>query len=158
GRELPNIEDPERLIRTWQDQPQPVGVCPCPPSCGPRILDRVVFDEETNALRELRPTFFNHAFPRMIAPFMRASDMVRVEGVRPGPPIRFLLPEPPVRVRVRVGEHGDEGPPPIDQIGIDVEKEQVFLTYRYSYRYVMTPLERRSCELFAEAQIEESFR
>jgi hypothetical protein len=146
GKALPNIEDPENLIQTWEDQPQPVGVGICPMSCGPRILDRVVFDEE-GALKELKPTFYNHAFPRMIAPFVKPGEQVRVTGVRAGKPVQFTLPQPPVTVRVRIGEHGDEGPPPLDQIGIDVEKQLVFLTYRYPFRYIMNPLERRSCEL-----------
>lgn len=147
GKELPNIEDPENLIQTWEDQPQPVGVGVCPMGCGPRILDRVVFDEESGVLKELKPTFYNHAFPRMIAPFLNAGEQVRVTGVRPGKPIEFVLPQPPVTVRVHIGEHGDEGFPPIDQVGIDVEKQQVFLTYRYPFRYIMNPLERRNCEL-----------
>lgn len=149
GKPLPNIEDPERLIATWRDQPQPVGVCVCPSNSGPRVLGRVVFNETTGELEEIKPIFFNHAFPAMIAPFLEAGDMIRVTGVRHGMPLAFVLPEPPVRVRVRVGDHGDEAPPPLDQVGIDVEKQQVFLTYRYSFRYRMSPLERRSCELLA---------
>jgi hypothetical protein len=146
GKALPNIEAPDNSIQTWQDQPQPVGVGVCPMGCGPRILDRVVFDE-SGVLEELRPTYFNHAFPRMIAPFLMPRDGVRVTGVRQGAPVEFRLPHPPVTVRVRVGVHGDEGPPPIDQVGIDVDRQQVFVTYRYPFRYVMNPLERRSCEL-----------
>jgi hypothetical protein len=147
GKPLPNIEHPEHLIERWQDQPEPVGVCPCPPNCGPRVLGRVVFDERTGALRELKPTLFNHAFPRMIAPFLEPGEEVRVTGVRPGPPLEFTLPAPPGSARVKIGEHADVSPPPIDQVGIDVERSQVWLSYRYSFRYVMTPLQRRSCEL-----------
>jgi hypothetical protein len=146
GKALPNIEDPDNLIRTWEDQPQPVGVGACPMSCGARILDRVVFDED-GMLKELKPTFYNHAFPRLIAPFLQPGEWVRVTGVRPGNPIEFALPQPPVTVHVSIGTHREEVPPPIDQVGIDVERQQVFLTYRYPFRYIMTPLERRSCEL-----------
>ena len=67
--------------------------------------------------------------------------------MQPGPPVDFVLPHAPVRARVRVGQHGDESPLPIDQVGIDVERQQVFVTYRYPFRYVMNPLELRSCEL-----------
>jgi hypothetical protein len=147
GKALPNIEDPDHLVQRWEDQPQPVGVCPCPPTCGPRVLGRVVFDDSTGQLVEIKPIFFNHAFPRMIAPFLSAGDAIRVTGVRPGEPVAFILPDPPVRVRVRVGEHGSDDTPPLDQVGIDIEKQQVFLTYRYAFRYAMSPLERRSCEL-----------
>lgn len=148
GKALPNIEDPDHLIQSWDDQPQPVGVGVCPMGCGPRILDRVVFDE-SGMLEQLRPTFYNHAFPRMIAPLLEPGERVRVTGVRRDNPVEFALPRPPVTVRVRVGGHGDDGPPPIDQVGIDVERQQVFVTYRYPFRYVLNPLERRSCELLA---------
>lgn len=147
GKSLPHIEDPEHLIQTWEDQPEPVGVCPCPATCGPRILGRVIFDEDTGVMRELKPTFFNHAFPRMIAPFLEPNEAVRVTGVRPGRPIAFTLPKAPVIVRMRIGDQADERPPAIDQVGIDVERQQAFVTYRYSFRYVLRPLERRSCEL-----------
>jgi len=37
-------------------------------------------------------------------------------------------------VHVSIGTHREEVPPPIDQVGIDVERQQVFLTYRYPLR------------------------
>ncbi|MBI5590678.1 MAG: DUF2169 domain-containing protein [Deltaproteobacteria bacterium] len=147
GKLLPNIEDPNHLIERWEDQPDPVGVCPCPVNCGQRIAGRFIFNDRTGALQELKPTFFNHAFPKMIAPFLESGVGIRVTGVRPEGPLQFTLQPPPFAVCVRIGRQTDKRCPPVDQIALDVERQQVILTYRYPFRYVMTPLELRSCEL-----------
>jgi hypothetical protein len=147
GKALPNLEDPAHLIQKWEDRPEPVGVCPCPANCGARIDGRLIFDEATGTLKELKPTFFNHAYPRMIGPFLEPGALIRVTGVSPAGPMQFPLPAAPVQVRVRIGKENDQRPMPIDQVGVDVDKKQVFVTYRYPFRYRMVPLQVRTCEL-----------
>jgi hypothetical protein len=114
-------------------------------------MGRVVFDEKTHAMKEIKPIYFNHAFPRLIAPRLEAGARVRVTGVKPDGPVEFAIPRSPVKARVKVGKGSDERPLPLDQIGIDVDKKQVFLTYRYAFRYFLKPLEVRSCELLSTA-------
>ena len=152
GKPLPNIENPQQLIQTWQDQPEPVGVCPCPAGISPRVIGRVVFDEKTGNLKEIKPTFFNHAFPKMIAPLLEAGAKVQVAGVSPDGPLQFALPRAPATVCVKIGNDKMEEPLPLDQIGIDVDKRQVFLSYRYPFRYFLRPMEVRSCELLPSDQ------
>lgn len=152
GKPLPNIENPEQLIGTWQDQPEPVGVCPCPAGISPRVIGRVVFDEKTGDLKEIKPTYFNHAFPRMIAPAVKSGEKVQVNGVLAEGPLQFVLPKNPLIARVKIGKDSREEPLPLDQIGIDADKRQVFLTYRYPFRYFLRPLEVRSCELLPADQ------
>jgi len=147
GKSLPNIEDPEHLIQKWDDQPEAVGVCPCPLDCAPRVLGRVAFDRLSGEMTELKATFFNHAFPRMIVPTLEAGATIRVAGVSAAGPVQFTLPPTPIKARVHVGSNRDERPVPIDQVGIEPDNNRVFVTYRYPFRYRMVPLEVRSCEL-----------
>ena len=61
--------------------------------------------------------------------------------------MQFALPAAPMQIRVRIGKQMEQSTLPIDQVGIDPDKKQVFVTYRYPFRYRMRPLDIRSCEL-----------
>ena len=62
GTPLPNLEDPDRLVRVWSDTPNPVGVGIRPSAFGPHLRATAVFDD-SGILRELTPRFFNAGFP-----------------------------------------------------------------------------------------------
>jgi hypothetical protein len=149
GRPLASIEDPTAPVRRWDDRPEPVGVGPCNMGFGPRLRRSLRFDEQSNQLAELKPTFFNAAFPDMIVPRVEPGERVRVTGVRPDGPLEFVVPPVPLAVRVRFGEERDERLTSIDQIGIEPDRNRVFISYRFPFRYRMNPLQARSCRLVA---------
>lgn len=144
---LPNIEDPNHLISHWQDTPDPVGVGICPMGFGPKLQQTVIFDKKSGVITELKPAFFNAAFPQMILPKAVLGKRIRIEGMSPDKPIGFELPETLPTVQLRFGETEIERPTYIDQIGVAVESKQVFITYRYPFRYEMRRREKRSCTL-----------
>lgn len=149
GGPLPSIEDPANLVRRWDDRPEPVGVCALTMGFGPRLRRAVRFDDATGVLAELRPTFYNAAFPDMIAPKVRPGDRVSITGVREDGPVVFHLPTSSLRVRLAFGQEAGVREPAIDQIGVEVDRMRVFISYRYPFRYQLNPLEKRSCELVA---------
>src|SRR5262249_55095248 len=142
---LPNIEDPNQRIQNWNDQPEPVGVGLTPQGFGPRLQRSVRFDPKTGQMLEIKPTFFNAAFPALIAPRVAAGDRVRVMGMRADGPIEFVLPPCSLRVQLRFGDQWIEREPAIDQVGIEADSQRVFLSYRYPFRYKMVPLQWRYC-------------
>lgn len=146
GRPLPNIEDPRRLIRRWDDRPEPVGTTAVPISFGPR-LRQVVFDEATGSLLEIRPTFFNAAFPGMVAPEARPGARLTVRGVREDGALSFELPRSGLGARLVFGNETIDRSLSIDQIGVEADRDRVFISYRYPFRYPMVFLQRRWCEL-----------
>ncbi len=148
GNPLPNLEEPDRLIDNWNDRPDPVGLGPCPISCGLRLRDSVVFGKD-GSLKQLRPTFFNAAFPSMIVPQVGIGERVRLSGVSETGQVDFTIPPASVRVRLQFDERVIESPLAIDQVGIEVDKQRVFLAYRYPFKYYFVPLQKRSCELFS---------
>jgi hypothetical protein len=146
GKSLPNIEDPERLVERWDDRPEPAGTAATTQGFGPRVRRGVVFDEK-GILRELRPCYFNAAFPAMVAPRLVAGDRVRVQGVREEGPVEFRIPEPPLRARITIGRAVYERGLAVDQVGIEPDRQRAFVAYRFPFRYTMIPEERRLCEL-----------
>lgn len=149
GNLLPNIEDPADLIQRWDQRPEPVGAHAPGPHFGPRIRRSVVFDPDAGNLEVLRPTFFNAAFPQLIAPAARPGDRVSLTGVRDDGPLVFHLPPSGLRVRLAFGHESAVREPAIDQIGVEPDRLRVFLSYRYPFRYVLNPLDKRRCELVA---------
>jgi hypothetical protein len=147
GGALPNLEDPDTPITGWTDQPEPVGVGPCPISCSLRTRNAVVLDKDGQLL-EIRPHLFNAAFPRMIAERVEPGDTVWVDGVQPNGRFTFRLPDVAPRVRLQFGDEVIDRRLAIDQIGIEADEGRVFVAYRYPFRYVVYPLQRRHCELF----------
>jgi hypothetical protein len=149
---LPNLEDPAHPIRNWNDQPDPVGMGLCPLGFGPHLRETVRFNEQ-GMMIELRPRFFNHAFPKMIAPAVNPGDTVVVEGVSPDGPLRFRVPGLPLKMQLQVGQSKLDAPLAIDQIGIEADLRRVFITYRFPFRYTMRPREVRSCEMLRSQAI-----
>lgn len=149
GKPLPNIENPKALIQKWDDRPDPVGVGPTPLGFGPRLKRSLELDEESGAIKKLHPTYFNAAFPDMVAPKLKPGVRVRVSGVTADIPIEFAVPASGTRIRMTYGEQATDIDPPIDQIGIEVDACRVFVTYRYPFRYKIIALQKRTCELLA---------
>lgn len=146
GGLLPNLEDPDAPLRAWDDRPEPVGTGACPQQFGPRVRRGIELDEG-GGIRQIRPEFWNDAFPKMIAPRAWPGDRVEVHGVRHDGVLAFTLPDDGLRVRVQVGDDVGERVPVIDQIGIEADARRVFLTYRYPFTYWLVPHQRRSCML-----------
>lgn len=146
GKPLPNIEDPDKMISRWDDRPDPVGLGMCPMYYGLRLRNSIVLDDNMQ-IRDLKPTLFNSAFPQMIAEHIMPGDLVNISGVLPEGLLAFRVPAFDLMTRLCFGSEIIERPLVIDQIGFETENNRFFITYRYPFRYVMYPLQKRSCEL-----------
>ncbi len=153
GQLLPNIEEPKSLIRRWDDRPTPVGVGVCPPAFSSRLSRGMTYTKE-GALDKLHPRLFNSAFPEMVVEGLQAGDEVRLTGVTHDAPLTFNLPEAPVAFRMRFDDVGRERIPGYDQVGVEVDKRRIFITYRYAFRYVLYKRQKRQAELVRREVIE----
>jgi hypothetical protein len=153
GQPLPNLEDPQALIRRWQDQPEPVGVGLTPGMFGPRLRRGVEVDERAGRIAKLHPTLFNTAFPALVLPkgSVTAGTRVRIDGVSADGPLAFTVPPSDLRVRLRFGKQVTDVEPAIDQLGVEPDARRVFVSYRYPFHYRLIPLQERACELLALA-------
>jgi len=156
---LPNLEEPDQLITSWDSKPLPAGVGPCPPMSGIRLARLAGPSLRAFAAGKPDPgaegpplqfdaTFFNAAHPRMIVPSVEPGARVVVAGVTGGAPLVIDLPEARPRCRVRFESETDERPLAIDQIGVEADKRRVFISYRFPFRYVVVPEQLREAHLF----------
>lgn len=158
GKPLPNLEEVDQLISSWEDRPLPAGVGPCPPMSGIRLARLAGPSLRAHAAGRPAPasegppiqfdaTFFNAAHPRMIVPSIEPGTRIAIGGVTGGVPLVIDVPEVRPRARLRFEQEVDERPLAIDQIGIEADKGRVFISYRFPFRYVVVPEQLREAHL-----------
>jgi hypothetical protein len=152
GQLLPNLEDPDHLIREWGDQPEPRATAPCPREFSLRALNSAEFDMESvpPRMKRLRPAYFNNANPRLIlARRPVGGEQVSVSGMRPGgAPLEFPLPDLEFHTYVQLAERRYVFPSHLDAIAVFAEEQRVVIGHRCCFRYRMVPLERRAAVLY----------
>lgn len=143
---LPNIENPRQPIRSWRETPDPAGVGLCPSTFGPRVQRSVELDHRHRITR-LKPTFFNAAFPDLVAPAVEPGDRFFAAGVCAEAPVAFAIPASPLQARIAIGHTDVWRTLEVDQIGLAVDQRRVFITYRFPFRYAVIAMQPRACEL-----------
>jgi hypothetical protein len=141
---LPNIEDPDNLVAKWNDHPVPVGVGICPPDFAGRAMALV--DPDTQEFK-FSAKFFNAAFPAMIAPPISPGDILTLRGVTSDQKISVRIPTDQFQTRLSFGDELITRAMPIDQVGIELDRGRIFVSYRYPFRYVVHRRQQRNCEL-----------
>ncbi len=154
GNPLPNLEDPEHPIESFEDRPDPVGTAPYPSEGALKLLNAIELDLESEDphIKQLKPLLFNHAHPRMITPpgeEPRPGEWIEVTYARPGDHLRFAMPELAYHVHVQLEERSYLFPLHLDQIGILADELRVFFSLRTVFTYRLVPLERRLATLHA---------
>ena len=148
GKPLPNLEDPTNLIRNWNDQPDPVGFSSIP-MCELKARGNIE-KNKYGVITSILPKFYNAAFPSMIIDKIKPGDVIKIEGVTANGSYEFKVPSLKVSAKIEMGDVVDEKPMLIDQVGIIPDKKQAFISYRFPFRYKITPMEKRSCEIITE--------
>jgi hypothetical protein len=154
GNPLPNLEDPEHPIRTFEDRPDPVGTAPYPADGALKMMNAVELDLESEHphLTQIKPLVFNHAHPRMImepGEEPGAGEWIEITYARPGGHLRFAMPALDYHVHVQLEERSYLFPLHVDQIGILADELRVFFSLRTVFTYRLVPLERRLATLHA---------
>jgi hypothetical protein len=99
GQPVPNIEDPQRLISSWDDRPTPAGCGFIAPSWQPRRAYAGTYDDRWQEEQfPLLPAdfdmrFFNCASPGLVCDgFLVGDEPVELINLSPRGPLRFRLP------------------------------------------------------------------
>jgi len=146
GKPLPNVEEADMPVQAWSDRPLSAGLTFCSIQSHARLSNAIPIDAE-GRVQAITPLFFNAAFPRMIAPSVLAGDAVRLWGVAADGAMTFAIPSAPARVRLRFDDLVKEHALKIEQVGFEVEKSRLFVSYRFGFRYAVVTGQLRSCEL-----------
>jgi hypothetical protein len=144
-RPLPRIEDPQALIQTWSDRPDPMLFGVCPLQSGQRL--RAALDVVDGRLERVTSRLFNVAYPRAVAPRVEPGAIVMLTGFSPDGPIELTIPRPHLVVRLVLGAMTVERAPTIEEVGINLPASHVFIGYRYPFRYHVVPHQHRVCTL-----------
>jgi len=149
---LPNLEDPANPVKTWQDQPEPVGVGPLSRESSLRIMNSIELDLEDNfpKLKQIKPSYYNNANPALILPEPpKPGTLISASGVRPGGAgLAFKLPPGNFHTHVQLADRGYVFPFHLDSITLLTEQEQVLLGFRCCFRYSLNPMERRAAVVY----------
>jgi hypothetical protein len=146
GKPLPNVEELDMPVERWSDRPIPAGFTFCSIQSHVRLSNAIEVDSEGRP-RAITPRFFNAAFPRMIAPAVLPGDPVRLIGLAAEGPRTLSIPPSPARVRVSFDDEVAEHPLKIEQVGFENDKDRMFISYRFGFRYAVEAGQLRACEL-----------
>ena len=96
---LPNVEDPGRLITSWDDEPMPAGFGFYSPHCQPRArwlgTERGLETPHPifGLAADFRHDYYNGAHPELQLPgYLRGDEPVELVNLTPDGPRRFRLP------------------------------------------------------------------
>lgn len=98
NKPLPNLEDPNNLIRSWRDRPRPVGFGFYGQGWSPRVKYAGTYDERWQKERapdlpiDFNPAFYNGAHPDLqINGYLRGDEVVEMKNLTPEGYIKFYL-------------------------------------------------------------------
>lgn len=144
---LPNIENPNDLITTWKDQPNPVGIGMCNAD-GLKAEKYVAYNTEKKDL-EINYRLFNQSFPSMIVDDLNTGEEIVVKGVSKDGVFKATVPKLTLFMKVKIGDKKLEKEMQYDQIVLLPNEKKLFMTYRAPFKYEIEPLEKRTCEIFS---------
>jgi len=137
---LPNIEDPDDLIKSPGDRPKPAGFGFIYPEWLPRQSYAGTFNEQWQTQRipllpeDFSPKFFNAAHPDLIVDgFLQGNEQVVVTNVTPSGLLEFKLPGENFSVVVEKNDGSSETlAMNLDTLIIDTDEMTVHLLWRAS--------------------------
>lgn len=173
GQLLPNIEDPNALVKRFDDQPTPVGIGYYPENGSLRPVAAIDHPGLAGVLRQtkaqtaempkvpadlsfgpehLTPMLFNQAHPNMVIPAEKSplpGDLIRLShGRKDGSDLMFVLPNSGFHLHVQLENREKVVPLHWDQLGIIAGDARVLLSYRVVIEYRLARHERRVCTLY----------
>jgi len=105
---LPNLEDPNQLIQSPSDRPQPMGMGFVPPNCQPRLGYSGTYDNNWEKTRlpmlplDFDRKFFNAAHPTLMAPgFLNGNEVIHLINVCPPGKLSLQMPGDPPQISIQ---------------------------------------------------------
>jgi hypothetical protein len=142
GVPLPNVEEPDQLIRTWQDQPLPAGIAPLPRHSAIRLRRGTEVDVE-NGTASIKPAMFSWSHPRMNVESYPQGAPFRVCGMTPEGDWRFSSPAWFAWVEVQLGDRRAALALVADTICCFPAYRRFFVVGRRAFIYQVTPRQTR---------------
>jgi hypothetical protein len=162
GLMLPNLEDPEQMVRELGQRVVPAGVGFTSPEWQPRATYAGTYDEEWQKTR--RPgvpknfdrRFFNAAAPGLVAPsYLKGNEAVIIAHASPRGRLAFSLPGQAAPVVSVEHARGRDSKPELrlDTLILDTDTERVLLLWRGHLLLEDSPHEVRSLRVTAQGVV-----
>jgi len=134
---LPNIEDPDHLLRGSADKPAPIGFGPVPPFWQARSQYAGTYDDDWQKNRApLLPDDFDERFLQA-APaaltcdgFMKGNERCVLLGMTPEGKVQFDLDIKGPTIGVRFARKGLRSKPELESLHFDTDTRQFFVTWK----------------------------
>ena len=152
GRPLPNIEDPDALLKNPLERPKPVGLAPYPLEGGLRLANYVQPDMEQPYIppyRDFEHLLANWAHPDLMLERGADYKLARVSGVSPDGPLEAAIQPLNVELALRHGEQRRPLEAVLDTIIIEGEARRLVQRWRAAAVFPMRPRETRRVILTA---------
>ena len=133
GVALPNIEDPDRLVRSPMDHPAVCSFCPLPMSNS--FIAKQLEDVDTETGEGLTKEIFNIAVPKHRLPRYVPGAAVEFFNLTPTPTRPFWLPELQVVAEVSIGSKRYEFPGEVDTLCFMPTRGELVVTHRVLFHY-----------------------
>lgn len=146
---LPNLENPDHLIRTWQDRPPPAGFGVVGKTWQPRAGHLGTYDEQwqeelaPGPPKDFRSDFFNAApVDLQVQGYLQGDETVKLINLTPDGMLGFRLPGRRIQARVTLTQRDDEGYPldagtrieepamRLDTLGLLPDQRRFFMVWR----------------------------
>ena len=152
GNILPNIEHYDNLITKWNSWQEPAGVASFP-IMPLKAKYNLVLSEDKKQVERLDSKFFNSAFPQLIIKNINANDLISVKGVTEVNDFKLKIPETDLELTITLNDKTFSKKMEIDQVILLTDKSQALITYRYPFRYIVKPQEKRITTLSIKKEI-----
>jgi len=137
GMALPNIENPNELISSPLQQPEPVGFGVISRDWQPRLSLAGTYDEAWQTERmpleplDFNPLFYNSAHPNfMFDSALKAGDSFSISNVTPDGGYGFKIPNDQLLVSVSMQSKETTYLAKLDTVVIEPDEDRVLLTWR----------------------------
>jgi hypothetical protein len=137
GLALPNLEDPAKLIRTWDDRPAPVGFGFIGRGWSPRIDLAGTYDDQwMNDRAPLLPgdfdaRFHNGAHPRLISPsYLEGGEPCEVRGATRDGLVRFSVPRRRFEILWCIRDNWSSASTHLDTVIIETDERRLTSIWR----------------------------
>ncbi|MCP4712852.1 MAG: DUF2169 domain-containing protein, partial [Planctomycetes bacterium] len=138
---LPNLEDPNNLITSWNSRPKPVGFGFIGKAWQPRASYAGTYNEKWQNERapappdDFNPLFYNGAHPDLQVPgYLKGDDEVQLVNLTPDGHRQFNLPGVrPIITVTRQDNTSKQLDTPLDTLVFLTDEDRFYMVWRGSY-------------------------
>lgn len=152
-RPLPNIEDPERPMRSWDDDPRPICWAPLPTDIGEhlrRAHDHMAEHHEGMSEEAMIEMVYQRAHPDWIVPLPAAEAPVILKGMTKKQAWRFALPRLRVLADYEIGEATGTHTLAPQMLMLLPDESRLYIVYRHFFTFMTTGEMQRSIRIRLE--------